>query len=147
MRAGSWRPVRAGRRLQILQERYIGWDCQVSLSVGRSSMCASPSVAPETAGNPSPVPGLSTRVLFLSGVFLLFASVLVYVVQINWANLLVTPWYMPLGGTLAAILALWAFARQRRWWQAAVAVVCILMAALEWLFVGSLTVLPAYTGP
>src|SRR5262249_36625726 len=51
------------------------------------------------------------------------------------------------GGTLAALAVTRAVVAGPRWWRIAIAALCVALAALEWLFVLSLTVLPPYTGP
>jgi peroxiredoxin len=60
---------------------------------------------------------------------------------------MITPWYLPIGGSLAALVVLWAVARQWRWWRLGIALGCVALAGLEWYFLLALTVLPAYTGP
>ena len=81
------------------------------------------------------------------GMLLAIAVVAGFVVQIAWANWLITPWYLPLGGTLAAMLVVYAWSRNRTWGRAGATLACVALACLEWLFVIVVTVLPAYHGP
>lgn len=76
-----------------------------------------------------------------------FALIPVFMLQVAWADGLVTPWYLPIGGTLAALAVLFAIGRPRRWWRVAIAGMCVALAAFEWFFLLSLTVLPQYNGP
>jgi peroxiredoxin len=80
-------------------------------------------------------------------VLLSIAVVAAYVAQIAWANLLMVPWYLPVGGTLAAIWAIRAANGRRHWWSIAIALLCVAIASFEWFFVVAGTMLPGYTGP
>lgn len=82
-----------------------------------------------------------------AGALLAMAVIVLYFAQVAWAMLLITPWYLPLGGTGAAILVLYALSRRRTWGRVGIAIVCVALAMLEWLFVLAVTVLPAYQGP
>lgn len=74
-------------------------------------------------------------------------SMAAFFAQAFGAGLLVTPWYMPVAATLAALLALATLGRPRRWYRVAVAMFCIAIAAFTWYFVLGMTALPAYDGP
>lgn len=100
-----------------------------------------PSAAPQTI-LPRP-----TRLLVGGGVLLALAVVFIFFLQVAWAMKLATPWYMPIGGTVAALMLTYALTRRRSWWRFGVALVCIALAGLEWFFVLGLTALPAYAGP
>ena len=102
------------------------------------------SVGAESAGGQVKA---SVRFLFWGGVLLTVACIAAYVVQVRWANLLLTPWYLPIGGTAAALMVVYAVSRQRKWWRLGIALACLAIAGLEWHFVTALTALPSYTGP
>jgi peroxiredoxin len=89
----------------------------------------------------------SSRPLFWAGVLLAFAMLPIFMLQMTWTEVLITPWYLPIGGTLAALAVIFAIGRPLRWWRVAIAVMCVALAAFEWLFLLSLTVLPEYRGP
>jgi len=107
------------------------------------------SIAPATTthGSDNPVQGPAAPRWLLAGGFLLAVAVLVaFYLQVAWANRLITPWYVPVGGSVAALLAVAGAVRQGRWWRYLIAVVLIALAGLEWLFVMGMTVLPEYAG-
>jgi peroxiredoxin len=81
------------------------------------------------------------------GLVLAVASIVVFFVQVFGAKRLITPWYLPIGGTLACLLALAGAVQKRRWWSWLIATVCVALAGLEWALLLFATVLPAYTGP
>jgi peroxiredoxin len=85
--------------------------------------------------------------LFWFGAVLAISVVVVFFLQVSWAKALVTPWYLPVGGTLAAIIMLMGLGRPRTWWRVGAVMVFGAIACLEWYFVLALTVLPPYTGP
>jgi peroxiredoxin len=85
--------------------------------------------------------------LFWLGLGLAIGSLAAFFIQVFAVNALVTPWYLPIGGTVAAVLVMLATARRRRWWSLSVAALCVALAGFEWFFLLSLTVLPSYTGP
>jgi len=84
--------------------------------------------------------------LFWLAPLLSFGAVVFFFGQVFGAGLLVTPWYMPIGGTVAAILALGTIGRPLRWWRILVTAGCLLLACLQWAFLLGLTVLPTYSG-
>jgi peroxiredoxin len=85
--------------------------------------------------------------LFWSAAAIAVLLIPVFFVQAFVAHLLVTPWYVPIGGTIAALTAIYALGQPRRWWRVGVVVGCVGLACLEWYFLLALTVLPRYTGP
>jgi peroxiredoxin len=86
--------------------------------------------------------------VFWAGAILAVAMMPIFFAQVFWAETLITPWYLPIGGTLAALAVLYAAAaRWRRWWTVCVALVCVALAGFEWFFLLVATVLPAYEGP
>jgi peroxiredoxin len=87
------------------------------------------------------------RWLLAGGMLLAVAVIAAFFLQVAWGNLLITPWYLPVGGTVAALLVLAAAIGQRRWWQFGLALACAALAGFEWLLVLVFTVLPSYTGP
>lgn len=88
-----------------------------------------------------------TALFVWSGVVLAVAVIVGFIVQISSAMMLVTPWYLPVGGTAAALLVAYATFRRRNWQRIGLVAVCLGLACLEWLFVLVLTVLPSYAGP
>lgn len=110
------------------------------------------SIANTTADHESatPLSGAAqspSRLRFWGGVLLAFAMLPIFILQVAWTDLALTPWYLPIGGTLAALLVLSALGRPLRWWRVAIAAMCVALAAFEWFFLLSLTVLPRYDGP
>ncbi len=89
----------------------------------------------------------STRLLFWAGAILAVAVVLAFFAQVFWLKALITPWYLPVGGTIAAVLVLGAAVSRPRWWRIGGALFFVALAGLEWCFLLLLTVLPKYTGP
>jgi len=89
----------------------------------------------------------SARRPFWTAALLAVALIPLFFVQVFVAKLLVTPWYLPIGGTVAALVVLWSMGRPRRVPRVAVALLCVALACLEWFFVVKLTVLPVYAGP
>lgn len=89
----------------------------------------------------------SRQLLLWSGLALAIASIAVFFGLVFWANVLITPWYLPIGGTVAALMVVWSVGRQRRWRRLAVALLCSALAGLEWYFLLAATVLPVYSGP
>ncbi len=87
------------------------------------------------------------RWLFWGGIALSVSAILAFVLQIAWAGALITPWYLPVVGTLAALFVIRSLSGPRSWWRIAMAVVLVALTCLEWFFLLKLTVLPAYTGP
>lgn len=75
------------------------------------------------------------------------AAVAAFFMQVFGAGVMITPWYMPVAGTVAASLGLWTIGRPLRWWRVLVATGCLLIACLQWAFLLGLTVLPIYAGP
>jgi peroxiredoxin len=88
----------------------------------------------------------SSGLLFWGGAILSVSLIPIFALQVFWAKALITPWYLPIGGTLAALTVIYAMGR-RRWWRLGVALGCVAIAGLEWYFLLALTVLPRYTGP
>jgi hypothetical protein len=68
-----------------------------------------------------------------------------YLLQLR-IPVLTEPWYLPMAGTVAAILLLIAVLRRRGLWRILGLVFCGLLAGFEWMFLLGLA-LPAYTGP
>jgi peroxiredoxin len=89
----------------------------------------------------------SSSLLFWGGALAAVALLPIFFLQAFWAKALFTPWYLPIGGTIAALVVIYALSRGWRWWKVAIAAVCVMLAGLEWLFLLGLTVLPQYDGP
>lgn len=101
---------------------------------------------PVSVATLSPDPSARRKFCWL-GPVLAIALIAAFFVQVFAANILVTPWYLPIGGTLAAIVAFWTVGRSIRWWRLLIAGFCLALAALEWAFVLAGSRLPQYTGP
>jgi peroxiredoxin len=89
----------------------------------------------------------SSRLLFWSAATIAIVLIPVFFAQVFWARILITPWYLPIGGTAAALVAIYALGRPRRWGRAGVVAGCVALACLEWYFLLAMTLLPKYTGP
>jgi peroxiredoxin len=114
---------------------------ELAMSITDTSADRTPAGSFDRSGHAAP------RLLFWTGLALSIGLIPIFVAQVFWARLLITPWYLPIGGTLAALVVLASVGRPRRWWRLGVAVGCVAIACLEWYFVLALTVLPPYTGP
>jgi hypothetical protein len=90
-------------------------------------------------------PSFPGRRLVFAGLALSIGGVAVYVVQVS-LHRLTTPWYLPLTGTLGALVMTLALWQRRGVWRALALGCLLLLAAGEWAFVVS-TKLPAYSGP
>jgi peroxiredoxin len=110
---------------------------------------ATQQVVPNSEGGGSRVSGVtrSASMMFWLGTLAAIALIPIFGLQAFWARVLVTPWYLPIGGTVAAIVVTYALSRSWRWWKVPIAAVCVMLAGLEWYFLLGLTVLPQYTGP
>ena len=93
--------------------------------------------------NRSRPPGRSW--LFL-GMFLAVGGVALNLVLMFAAKILITPWYVPLLGTLGVTLIVLALMRSRSVWRWTAVVFFTLFVALQWWAVLAMG-LPAYTGP
>jgi peroxiredoxin len=89
----------------------------------------------------------SRRRLFWIGTVLAVSLIPIFLLQALWARLLITPWYLPLGGSLAALLVLRAAVAPVRLPRLGIAIFCFALAGLEWFFLLGATVLPTYKGP
>lgn len=110
-------------------------------------MTTTPAAEPTSASHAEAARRSGGAWLLWSGVVLSIAFIAIYFAQVAWARLLITPWYLPIGGTSAALVAVVAASLQPKWWRWVVASVCAAIAGLEWAFLLVLTVLPSYTGP
>ena len=89
----------------------------------------------------------SPRLLFYVGTILSLLLIPLFFAQVFWAGTMITPWYVPIGGTVAALMVLYSLVRQFTWWRLPVALVCVAIVCLEWQFLFAGSVLPAYKGP
>ena len=110
------------------------------------------STSTTTADTASPGPVIDAQsgrswLLFWGAAVTAILLLPIFFAQVFWAHLLITPWYLPIGGTLAALIAIYALGRPRRWWRVGVVLFCVALACFEWFFVLAGTVLPQYTGP
>lgn len=94
------------------------------------------------ATTPRHVPG---RLYLLLGLALAPLGVIGYLVQLKQMHLSV-PWYMPILGTLAALLIITSLWQKRTVWRVLALIPVLLLAGFEWMFLLG-TQLPAYTGP
>lgn len=60
---------------------------------------------------------------------------------------LFVPWYLPVSGTLGAVLCVVALARRRNLTRVVVLALVAALAGLEWYFIGVMARLPEYQGP
>jgi peroxiredoxin len=88
-----------------------------------------------------------SRLLFWSAAAVAILLIPIFFAQVFWARILITPWYLPIGGTAAALVTIYALGRPVRWGRAGVVAGCVALACLEWYFVLAMTLLPQYTGP
>ena len=88
----------------------------------------------------------NASLLFWGGAFVAVALIPIFFAQAFVAKILITPWYLPILGTAAALSVLYATSRSWRWWRVAIAIVCVALACFEW-FLMSATRLPDYQGP
>lgn len=84
---------------------------------------------------------------FWGGALAAVAVIALFYFQVAWALLLVTPWYVPIVGSLGALSVGYSLTQRRNWWRIAVALFCAALACLEWHFVVAGSALPAYAGP
>jgi hypothetical protein len=86
------------------------------------------------------------RPLLLLGVFVALAGPVLMIVLMFAAKILVTPWYLPLLGTLGLGLIILALIRSRSVWRWTAVVVFTLFVAFQWWTMLAMQT-PAYTGP
>lgn len=101
---------------------------------------------PAVDSSASTVPA-SRRSAFWIGPVLSVALIAAFIVQVFVAQRLITPWYVPIGGTMAALAAMWTIGRPIRWWRVLIVLGCVAIAGLEWAFVLAGSRLPQYAGP
>jgi hypothetical protein len=83
---------------------------------------------------------------FLAGVLLFLLGPIIYVFQFR-ANVLTTPWYVPLLATLGVLLAIIAVVQRWSIVRAAGLVLLVLVCGLEWFMILVATRTPPYAGP
>jgi peroxiredoxin len=118
------------------------------MSIAKPSV--DPSASSQIRGEHSP--GAADRasnlsLLFWGGAIVAVALIPVFFAQVFGAKLLITPWYLPIAGTAAALGVLYATSRGWRWLRIGIALLCVALACFEWFFLMSATRLPAYEGP
>ena len=95
----------------------------------------------------APATGRSAgRAAFWLGLGIAVLGLALVVAQFN-LKLLFVPWYLPVLGTLGALLLLGSVARRRSVVRILAFGLIAVLAAFEWLFLVSLAKLPAYEGP
>ena len=101
----------------------------------------------DTTSAPVQTPRRSPGRLYLwLGLALGLLGPVLYTVQLL-AHRLTVPWYVPILGTLAVGVVLFALADRRTVWRFLAIGFLILLAAGEWFFLLSLSKVPAYSGP
>ncbi len=90
-----------------------------------------------------PLPG---RLAATLGASLGILAIAAYVVQFS-AHMWTVPWYLPILGSIAAALLLLALVMRPSWKRAFLVLMFGTIAAGEWAFLLSFTLLPPYTGP
>jgi hypothetical protein len=90
-------------------------------------------------------PRVAGRRLLRRGLALAVLGILAYLGQLA-AHRYWMPWYLPVTGTLAALLVLTAAVQSRTLGRILAVVAVLLLAGFEWMFVLA-TLLPAYSGP
>lgn len=106
-----------------------------------------PAPTPRPVGDTSPTARSFPRVLFWGTALLAIALVPTFFAQVFWARALITPWYVPIGGLIAALVLSLIAWRHCRWWRFGVALFTVALACFEWFFVVAGTRLPDYQGP
>jgi hypothetical protein len=86
------------------------------------------------------------RTWLFVGMFLAVGGVLIYLLLTFSANMLITPWYVPLLGTVGVALMVLALVRSRSIWRWTAVTLFTLFVGFQWLGVFAMRV-PAYTGP
>lgn len=81
-----------------------------------------------------------------AGIALAVLGLAAYVLQL-WAGQLFTPWYVPIVGTLAAVLLIVALASARSVGRVLALVLVAVLAAGEWYVLMTVARLPTYAGP
>lgn len=70
-----------------------------------------------------------------------------YAIQLVVFQLVVVPWYAPIAGTVGVLLVIVSLRQRFTIPRTLVALLLALGAGVEWLFLFSFTVAPAYAGP
>jgi hypothetical protein len=86
------------------------------------------------------------RSLLLLGALVALAGPVLGIVLMFVAKVLITPWYMPLLGTLGVALIVLALMRSRSIWRWTALVIFTLFVGFQWCALLAMRT-PAYTGP
>jgi hypothetical protein len=86
------------------------------------------------------------RSLLVLGVLVAVAGPVLGIVLMFVAKILITPWYMPLVGTLGVALIVLALMRSRSIWRWTALVIFTLFVGFQWWALLAMRT-PAYTGP
>ncbi|MFO0811416.1 MAG: hypothetical protein U0746_22530 [Gemmataceae bacterium] len=84
---------------------------------------------------------------FRVGLLLSFGAIAAYSLQFIGLKWLTVPWYLPILGTVGALIALTSLGQRRAIGRYIGVTVLVLLASAEWLLVAKLSVLPTYAGP
>ena len=94
------------------------------------------------AAAPREYPG---RLFLVLGLVLTALGIIGYVAQVS-LHRLTTPWYLPVAGTLGALLVIVSLWQARSVWRVLALLLVVLVAGAEWAFLVSAR-LPDYKGP
>lgn len=89
----------------------------------------------------------SYRPIFLLGIALFLIGLGLNIGQVFVLKRFFMPWYMPVLATLGVIFMVAATIRKWTILRIVLAVIFVVLCGLQWLFLVSLTKVPAYTGP
>lgn len=112
----------------------------------KSSQARAPGAKSARPAGPSGPPKSPRRGLVTAGAILAFGVLLAYGLQFVM-GLLSVPWYVPITGTIGALMLLVAAAAKRSFMRVALVVLALVFAGVEWTYLLSWSVLPAYVGP
>jgi hypothetical protein len=84
--------------------------------------------------------------LFLVGFLILITGIVIYGVQFSQGHL-ITPWFVPILGTIGVLVMMLAYLRCHRVWCGILTMLFLGLCGLEWFMLLQLSLLPAYTGP
>src|SRR5579862_6837378 len=80
------------------------------------------------------------RTWLFAGMVLAIGGVMIYLLLTLSANILITPWYMPLLGTVGVALMVLALVRSRSIWRWTAVTLFTLFVGLQWLGVVAMRV-------
>src|SRR4029079_16723781 len=81
--------------------------------------------------SPAAHPPAKSRLVWI-GLAIALGAFSVFFVQLFAAKRLITPWYLPIGGTLAGLFAIAGAVERRRWWAWLIANGGCVLAEMQW---------------